>query len=140
MTEILFALIFDKIADGVLNLCHKKSLFPCSNCVSREMTTKMKGCNNDHARSCTPGKRFCIDFGFVCGKEIHQPQTNKDYIETNHQPKLTSKDGFNYCILDIDEYLHYLSVFYLLLNIHLLIPSHNFSTYMVSHLVPNGVH
>ena len=75
------------------------------------MTTKMKGYNNNPERANKPGQRFCMDFGFVRGKEILQPKASENFTENHHQPILTSKDGFNCYLLVVDEYSRYLWIF-----------------------------
>ena len=66
------------------------------------MTAQIKGYNKNSLRATTQGEWFNVDYGFVRGKEV---------IKNGDGPVITSKEGYNYYVLVVDEYSRHLWVF-----------------------------
>ena len=97
----------DKVTNGVPNLRNKNPLFSCKHCSSGKTTKQIRGYTNNPTRATKPNQRFCMDYGFVRGREILEDD-NAPSPDNTHKPRMTSKDGYNCYLFIVDEFSRYL--------------------------------
>ena len=98
------------------------------------MTKQIKCYNNNPTRATKPGQRFCMDYGFVRGKEILEDDKPPSPDNT-HEPLMTSKDGYNCYLLIVDEFSRYRWVFLFASKSP---PTDTITTFLNKHGLPSG--